>query len=118
MTVKTVFIAHQISGDVEANIKKVVAICKAIHTTHALPVFPSFTWRQYLPENKQTKYWAGLVNDEYFKRGMVDEVWLYGPKISDGMIKEIHLAISYGIPVIAKDARLKHALELVLNPKI
>ncbi len=118
MTVKTVFIAHQISGDVEANIKEVIEICKSIHTDRVLPIFPSFTWRQYLSEEVRAKHLADLVNEEYFKRGMVDEVWLYGPKISAGMIKEIDLAISYNIPVIAKDTRLKHALELILNPKI
>ena len=115
MTVKTVFIAHQISGDVEANIKEVVKICKSIHTAHVLPIFPSFTWRQYLPENEHTKYYAASVNEEYFRRGMVDEVWLYGPKISDGMIKEIYLAISYGIPVIAKNKLLKSELKTLLN---
>lgn len=105
--IKTVFIAHQISGDTESNIKKVIAICKAIHKNNILPVFPSFTWRQYLPENDSTKYYAGLVNDEYFRRGMIDEVWLYGPKVSAGMLKEIDLAVSYGIPVIPKSYSLR-----------
>ncbi len=108
---KTVFIAHQISGDVDGNIKKVIAICKLIHSTNIIPVFPSFTWRQYLPENDATKYHAGLVNDEYFRRGMVDEVWLYGPRITEGMLKEINLAISYGIPVVAKNVFVRAQLK-------
>ncbi len=107
---KTVFIAHQISGDVEANIRKVIALCKFIHSPSILPIFPSFTWRQYLPANETTKYWAGLVNDEYFKRGMVDEIWLYGKKLSAGMIKVIDLAISYGIRVVPKNVFMKKAL--------
>ncbi len=107
---KTVFIAHAISGDVESNIKKVIQICKAIHSEEIIPVFPSFTWRQYLPENDSTKYRAGLVNHEYFRRGMIDEVWLYGPKITEGMLKEINLAISYEIPVIPKNKVLKEQL--------
>jgi hypothetical protein len=108
---KTVFIAHQISGDVEGNIKKVIAICKVLHLRNILPVFPSFTWRQYLPDNAQTKYYAGLVNDEYFRRRMIDEVWLYGNKLSEGMLKEINLAISYGIPVVPKNKFMKEELK-------
>lgn len=112
---KTIFIAHAISGDVAGNIQKVIKICKAIHSASTIPVFPSFTWRQYLPENDSTKYYAGLVNDEYFARGMIDEVWLYGPRITEGMLKEINLAISYEIPVIPKNKILKKALENLIG---
>lgn len=104
---KTVFIAHQISGDIEGNIKRVIEICRLIHSAHIIPVFPSFTWRQYLTDGEQTKRLAGLVNEEYFRRGMVDEVWLYGPKITEGMLKEINLAISYNIPVIPKNVFMR-----------
>mgnify|MGYP006373926613 FL=1 len=113
---KTVFIAHVISGDVEGNIKKVIKICKAIHSVDIIPVFPSFTWRQYLPENDTTKYYSGLVNDEYFKRGMVDELWLYGKTISAGMLKEIQLALSYGIPVVPKNNFMKVELKKLKIP--
>lgn len=109
---KTVFIAHQISGDVDTNIKKVLAVCKKLHESgKIIPIFPSLIWRQYLPENENTKYLAGLVNDEYFRRGMVDEVWLYGSKLSEGMIKEIKLAISFGIPVVPKNKFMKEELK-------
>lgn len=30
--VKTVFIAHPIAGDIEGNVKKVLEICKRVHT--------------------------------------------------------------------------------------
>jgi hypothetical protein len=109
--IKTVFIAHQISGDVEGNIKKVIAICKVLHSEKILPVFPSLTWRQYLPDNAQTKYYAGQVNREYFRRRMVDEVWLYGYKLSEGMIKEVKLAISFGIPIVPKNKFMKEELK-------
>jgi hypothetical protein len=99
---KTIFIAHPISGDVENNLKKVMDICKEIHTVDTIPIFPSSLWRNYLPVGDVTKHWAGLVNDEYFKRGMVDEVWVYGEIITEGMKKEIDLAYAYEIPVIFK----------------
>ncbi len=110
--VKTVFIAHAISGDVAGNLEKVAKICKAIHSTTILPVFPSFTWRQYLgQDDAKTIYLAGLVNEEYFRRFMIDELWLYGSTLSSGMQKEIKLAISYDIPVIAKTKAMKTLLQ-------
>lgn len=113
---KTVFIAHPISGDVESNIKKVLAICKELHESNeVLPIFPSLIWRQYLPDNEATKHRAGLVNNEYFRRGMVDEVWLYGDVLSDGMKKEILLAQSYNIPVIPKTEAMIQALKEFLT---
>jgi len=99
---KTVFIAHPISGDVENNVKKVIAICEAIHSKDVIPVFPSFTWRQYLTDRPGDKALAHAVNEEYFKRGMVDEVWFYGDRMSDGMREEAKLARSFGITVVGK----------------
>lgn len=111
---KTVFIAHPISGDIEGNIKKVLEICKGLNSAKVLPIFPSFLWRQYLPSDGITKHIAGLVNNEYFERGMVDEVWLFGETISEGMKKEIYLAQSYGIPIIPQNEIIEKLLKELL----
>ena len=37
---KTVFIAHPISGDAAGNAKKVLDICRRIHTQDIVPVAP------------------------------------------------------------------------------
>ena len=37
-----------------------------------------------------------------FQRGFVDELWLYGDKISEGMKREIAIAQELKIPVVAK----------------
>lgn len=108
---KTVFIAHPISGNEEENLRKVIEICKELNSKGIIPIFPSHSWRQYLEPGTDPKYWSGLVNDEYFRRGMVDEVWLYGETISPGMEKEIKLAISYGIPVVPKSVGTREAFE-------
>ena len=44
---------------------------------------------------------------EMFHRGFIDEVWLYGDKISIGMKEEILLAKSLGIPVIPQSEGIK-----------
>lgn len=112
---KTVFIAHPVSGNEQENLRKVLEICKELYSQRIIPIFPSHSWRQYLKPESNPKYWSGLVNEEYFRRGMIDEVWLYGEIISDGMKKVINLAISYGIPVIPKTEATKKAFEQMFS---
>lgn len=107
---KTIFIAHPVSGDVEGNLRKIVAICRSIHSQNHIPVFPSFTWRKYLDDSEQSRELAGTVNLEYFRRRMIDEVWLYGDHMSDGMHKEVLLAWKYGAIVAGKTPATKKAL--------
>lgn len=42
------------------------------------------------------------ANLAYFHRRFVDELWLYGDRISPGMKIEIELAHTLGIPIVAK----------------
>ena len=105
-----IFVAHPMSGDVEGNTKKVIAICKSIHSNEVIPVFPSFTWRQYLADHPNVQDLAAAVNEEYFKRGLVDEMWLYGDRLTDGMKREIVLARECNIPVVPKTPETMAAL--------
>lgn len=101
--VKTVFVAHQISGDVKGNMKKVLKICAEIHTRNIVPIAPYLISLQYLNDEVVEDRELGMAaNHEHFYRGFVDELWLFGNRISKGMIEEIKLAREMGIPVIAK----------------
>jgi hypothetical protein len=109
---KTVFVAHEISGDIAGNIKKVIAICRVLHLKGIIPIFPSFIWRQYFTGiTPEEKVLIGKVNEEYFGREMIDEVWIYGPRLSDGIKEEIRLAVKNGVTVIAKSVQLKEKLK-------
>ena len=94
---KTIFVAHPISGDEKDNLEKVAKICEDIHDYDHIPIFPSHTWRQYLDDSDRTKALAKRVNEEYFHRGMVDQVWFYGDRMSEGMLQEALLANKFGI---------------------
>ena len=101
--VKIVFVAHPISGDVKGNVKKVLAICAKIHTRNIIPVAPYLIALQYLNDEVVEDRELGMAaNHECFYRRYVDELWLFGDRISSGMIGEIKLAREMGIPVIAK----------------
>jgi hypothetical protein len=107
MRKKTVYPAHPISGDVEGNIRRIKAIVRKLHLTPGIqPVAPYISdCDGILDDNNPEERALGIAADvEYFKRGMIDEVWLFGSRISNGMSHEIRLALDLGIPVVAKTA--------------
>jgi hypothetical protein len=100
---KTVFIAHPISEDPEGNTRKVLEICRQIHTADVIPVVPGLVWRMYLSAiDAGAKTLAKAVTEEYFRRGMIDEIWFYGDKLSSGTLEELKLAERYGVRAVAK----------------
>lgn len=108
---KLVFIAHPIRGDIAGNLKKVFAICEQIRKEGHIPIAPYLTLPLHPTDeemkNRELGVWANLTT---FERGYVDEVWLYGDRISDGMKIEVALAEKLGIPVVAKSEGTKKEL--------
>lgn len=100
---KTVYPAHPVSGDVEGNLARVRAIVRKLHfMPGVMPVAPYVADCGILDDSILEEREMGMKTaEEYFRRGMIDEVWLYGPKISNGMKGEILLAWDYGLPVVA-----------------
>jgi hypothetical protein len=102
---KIVYIAHPISGDVEGNIKKILAIIREINLTmpDVIPIAPYIVECQALDDNNPEERKRGIANNfQYFRRRIMDEVWLYGPRISSGMSDEWDLCEIYNIPVWSK----------------
>ncbi len=112
MDKKVIFIGHPISGDIEGNVRKVLAICEQIHKSGYIPLVPYLVSLQYLNDAVTEDRELGIeVNHECFRRRFVDELWLYGEHISKGMIGEIELAKELGIPIVPKTEGTKHALK-------
>jgi hypothetical protein len=100
---KVVFIGHPVSGDIEGNIKKILAICKKVHSDEIIPCVPYLVSLQYLDDSVVEDRDMGIVaNLECFHRGYIDELWLFGDNISKGMEQEIELAMELGVPIIPK----------------
>ena len=111
---KTVFIAHPISGDIDGNVKKVLAICERIHTKELVPVAPYLVSLQYLNDEVVEDRELGIeANLECFRRRYVDELWLFGDRISEGMKGEIALAKELNIPIVPKTDGTKRDLEVL-----
>ena len=102
---KTVFVAHPIAGDIKENVRKVLEICKLVHTHDVVPVAPYLVSLQYLDDEIVEDRLLGIVaNLECFHRRFIDELWLFGNRISSGMKEEILLALKLGIPIIPQTA--------------
>jgi hypothetical protein len=113
---KIVFLAHPIRGDSEGNIKKVLELCKKIHSDSIIPCVPYIARLQYLDDAKGKERNLGIAaNKEYFERKLIDEVWLCGPTISEGMKAEIELAQQNGIPIHCHNPALQKQLGAILN---
>mgnify|MGYP002682114808 CR=1 FL=1 len=108
---KIVYIAHPLSGDIEGNLSKVSDIIRYINLTEPdiLPFAHYFVDCHALDDTIPEERERGIKNDiALLKAGFINEVWLYGDRISNGMRHEIELAESLNIPVIPKSPSTKH----------
>lgn len=116
MKTKIVYIAHPIGGDVENNLKKVTFIAREINLKepNTVPFAQFFLDCYALDDTVPEERARGIKNNTIIlKRKFIDEVRLYGDKISNGMFNEILLADKLGIKVIAMTEGTKRDLELM-----
>lgn len=115
---KIAYIAHPIGGDVYGNLDKISRIVLNLNTIQDeyVPFVPYWADVQSMNDNKQEHRKRGIANNEAILRsGMVDEIWLYGDRISPGMAAEIHLAHQLDIPVRPKTPETEEAYQRMLN---
>jgi hypothetical protein len=89
-------------GQVYQNLLKIRRIVRQINLTEpdVVPFVPYYadlvSMSDWIPAERE----RGIKNDiAILKSGCVNEVRLYGNRISDGMLAEINLADALGIPV-------------------
>jgi hypothetical protein len=107
---KTVLISYPLSREVEKNIAEVIRICKLAHSHEIIPLFPHLLMKRYVTDDPPGEQLAEACIWEYFKRGMVDELWLYGNHISPPMWREIHFAQHCKVEVVPKSPQTAKAL--------
>ncbi len=113
---KLVFIGHPIAGDIEGNIKKVLNVCIKVHTKEIIPVAPYLVSLQYLNDEIHEDRALGVeANLECFHRGYVDELWLFGDRISSGMEQEIKLAQELSIPIVPQTEDTKEDYKKIIS---
>jgi hypothetical protein len=110
---KVAYIAHPISGDPQGNHEKIIRIVRSINILEpdVVPFAPYLVDCLALDDNVPEERERGIKNDiALFKKGFIDEVRLYGDRISTGMRHEIDLALKLGIEVRAMTPETKRDL--------
>lgn len=109
MKKKIVYIAHPIGGDVKGNIEKVLKIYKELSIENeVIPFIPYIATLMSLDDDSEELRAIGFShNKAIFQSGAIDEVWLYGDRISSGMQEEINWAYASMINVVSKSEGTK-----------
>ena len=100
---KVVYIAHPIGGDIKKNLEEVRQIGRKINIEepNVIPFAHYFFDCYSLDDNVPEERERGIKNDiALFKMGFIDELRLYGNRISSGMKAEMELAKMLNIPIV------------------
>lgn len=111
---RVAYIAHPIGGNVSENLKKITEIGRKINLEEpeVIPFAPYFFDCHCLNDDDPDERERGIKNDKHLLlSGIVDEVRLYGSKISKGMWNEILLARENNIPIIPATFQIKQDLQ-------
>ena len=115
MSIKMVFIAHPIRGDIKGNMQKALHVCAAVHSEKIFPIAPYLSALQYLHDHTPTERKRSIKgNHEYFRRKFIDELWLCGDCITYGMVEEIIWATQHNIPIVPKTPETAKTLFFLL----
>ncbi len=99
---KMVYICHPIRGNKTANIEKIVRIVRSINLflPDIVPLTNYITDCLALDDDVKEERDKGLSNDEaILQSGIVDELWVFGDEITEGMHIEMETAKAVGIPI-------------------
>lgn len=97
---KLVYIAHPVAGDTATNLKSAASWVRwAARQNGVIPVAPYFqslaAFDEDTPEEREEGFQIGLKFLQFCQ-----ELWVCGDRISEGMQREIYVALGWQIPVV------------------
>jgi len=109
---KYVYICHPLSGDIEGNIEKVKDIVRSVCTEEIVAFAPHLAFAPVFNDNIPEERERGISTDlALLRSGKIDELWIYGEKLSEGMKFEVEVCIEHNIPIQVKSPILKTAVK-------
>lgn len=95
---KLVYICSPYHGDMEQNRQNAVEYCEYAAQMGVTPLAPHTIFTQYLDDDVPSQREVGIrMGLELLKR--CDEIWVFGPEITEGMKREIIQANIERIPI-------------------
>ena len=108
---KIVYIAHPIGGEsFDQNLIELAKIVRYLNLTeeNIVPFVPYFIDLHALNDNIGFERNKGIVNNRVlFESGVIEELWLYGSRISKGIEQEIEWAKELNIKIVPKSIAMK-----------
>ena len=108
---KIAYIAHPISGDIKGNLRKIETIGREINLNEpdVVPFAPYYFDCNTLNDDIEAERERGIKNDiALIERCFIDELRLYGDRISDGMRHEIKLFKKLNIPIVPMTSETRY----------
>lgn len=109
-TMKLIYIAHPVGGDVDKNIRRIIGIVRDINRSESgiVPFVPYMADLMALDDDNIRERSRGLQNGHIIiSRSQIDECRVYGNMISSGMRREIMAFLNRGIPIKIMNPKLE-----------
>ena len=98
---KLIYVASPMRGDVEGNIKRAAKYCEHVMNCGHIPIAPHLAWRDFL-DDETAGHRENALKMALSLIERVDEVWVFGDVISDGMRREIEVSEKLGKTILFK----------------
>lgn len=119
---KIVYIAHPVAlPDLQQNLQKIQTIARDLNLSRRdiVPFVPYMTDCLSLDDTDPKQRERGMTNNKaLLASGVVDELWLYGDRISEGMYEEIRIALSTGITIKGATPQTQKALDEFMSQSL
>lgn len=94
---KIVYVCSPLRGDMERNIVRANYFSRFVFEKGCIPIAPHVIFTQFLDDAKPKERKRGIEMGIALLK-LCDELWVFGPTISEGMKTEIEVARKRGLP--------------------
>ena len=108
MKSKIAYICHPIAGDEMVNMDKIIKIIREINLNYPtiVPFAPYIADLLAMNDGIPNERCIALGNCiKILSSGIINELWIYGERISGGMQAEIEMADRQGVPIVLMDPK-------------
>lgn len=96
--IKLIYICSPLRGEIERNISRANGYCRFAATQGVVPLAPHTIFTQFLDDDIPEERAKGvLMGLELMKR--CTELYVFGDRVSEGMLGELEVAKKLGIPI-------------------
>ena len=115
-SIKYVYICHPLRGDIEGNLEKVKDIVRAVCSEEFVAFAPHLAFATVFDDTIPEQRARGISTDlALLRSGKIDEMWVYGEKLSEGMKFEIEVCLEHNIPIRCKAPNLQRDVQVYMR---